>query len=64
MQYQLSAPAIPAMSFLPLLQIAGRVASNDAQCARDEHAPHSSHDRDADVAGPQYRQWLKWSGIL
>jgi len=64
MQYQVSAPAIPAMSFLPHFPIAGHVASNDAHCSRDEHGPRSSHDQDADLDGPQYRQWLKWSGIL
>lgn len=64
MQVQHSVPAIPAMSFLPLFHTAGRVASHDAQIARDEFPSRSSHDHDADLAGPPYRQWLKWSGIL
>ena len=65
MQYQVSAPANPAMSFLPLLPIAGHVASNYPHCSPDERGPRSSHgDHDADFDGPQYRQWLKWSGIL
>lgn len=64
MQHPLSVPAIPAMSFLPPLPIAGRVASSETQCSRDENGLRSSQDHDADLAGPQYRQWLKWSRIL
>jgi len=64
MQLQQSAPAVPAMSFLPFFHTAGRVASNDAQCARDEFPSRSSHDHDTDLDGTQYRRWLKWSGIL